>query len=171
MDESLLGAGQLVAESGEGATVPAPVDLSRITEALLAWKQACKKRVCCPDGQSLSPMDEMMWFATPTETYVAVASGTLTPILEANPMRVGFVVSVSLGPGDAQITTNAQNPLDGVSGLTLSATLAQPLVILQRDLGPLAQVAWYATCAGATASAFLTIIEIVLRAWPEGKNG
>lgn len=151
-----------------------PVD---IAGALRNLKSRCKRR-CRPGEYVMSPMDENMYFDTPTETlFQPLPHPVIIPVASANPMRVGLMFSCT--EQDVCVVTTVNPPaLNGAGngqGLTVGCNGGagsfgvNPVVLLQRDFGPLVTMAWFAFLnSGALGS--LTVWEIVLREWPQQAN-
>lgn len=111
----------------------------------------------------LAPWEEIVYFDTPKTTVITLsAAQTWEQIAPANPQRValfiGSVQGVNVSPDS---TISAQS-----GGIPLGST-TPPILLTEASHGPLCTMAWYAS---GNLSAVVTVIEVVLRHWPEGQQ-
>lgn len=130
-------------------------------EAKNKWLASMEARVRDPEKfpTAMAPWDEQVYFQAVRETtYVTVITGT-QQVAQADSMRVGIVFSLG-GTDPCRLSTNPTITLS--SGITLSQGV-NPFVVLQKDLGNLCQIEWYALLSGMSR---LTVVEIRLREFP-----
>lgn len=111
----------------------------------------------------LAPWEEITYFKTPTVTVTAMTSATSwVEIAKANPQRVLMLIHTEA----ATIVAVSPDATLRSGGLIVTDTLP-PLEISEAKYGPLATMAWYAQ---GDLGVNVTVIEVVLRQWPEDQQ-
>lgn len=109
----------------------------------------------------LPPWRETSYFNVPTVTTFNLSGSAPTQLAQPNINRVALLISANAGnyvlPGEEPVTQNVGLPV----GPNVPA-----LCITEAQYGPLAQLAWWAA-GGGTGTGIATVIEVVLREWPE----
>lgn len=109
----------------------------------------------------MPPWEAFKWFDTPVETLVALAAPPAwTKVAAHNVRRVGIYFAL---PGAANVQVSTKQGVAGTGFLLTSAV--NPLIFRHQADGVLTQVEWYAQPSPGTS---LSVIEVLLRAWPGG---
>lgn len=112
----------------------------------------------------LSPRDTFGLFNAPKVSSVLWGPG-VTQLVGENPDRVCLVL---VNTGTAVFNVSPEASVATNSGLSLSAAGGQ-VTWVNRDHGPLSQVAWFANITGPGGRAL--IIEVVLERYPAPGTG
>jgi hypothetical protein len=116
----------------------------------------------------MAPWDELNYFDLPLVTNYALTAGAkATQILEPNPMRVAFLIGMSLvssgtfvaiGPNTFPLTT---------AGFLIGNS-QQPLTITQAQHGSLCACAWYAQALPGNTD--VIVAEVTMSKWPHSED-
>jgi hypothetical protein len=112
---------------------------------------------------TMSPWEALRWFQPPQVTHVTLPDGAVHQIIEANPQRVALIIADSAVTGRLSVSIDLVT--QGAFGIPL--TTANPyLVLLQSQLGPIVQAAWFGVTSLAPTD--VLIMECLLKDWPQG---
>jgi hypothetical protein len=132
--------------------------LDQAAERWLASMQARRRRSLRPP-RILSPMDELTYFELPKMSVVNIGGVGSTQIVGNEPRRVVLILSC---PAGSPIFVSPRDEGGTQFGLTLSNTTL-PLILNQKDHGPLTQVTWFGetTAVGAVVH----VVEVLIAHW------
>ena len=114
---------------------------------------------------SLSPWEEFHFFRPPVLTTGVQVSSTSPQLLVSRDVhRVILAISYESGTGSIGVGPEAGNKTPLLSGLNLNSAAPQ-MWLMQRNHGPLPQLAWYGKASGP--GLFVCTLEVHLNEWPE----
>jgi len=135
--------------------------MTMLDESARRWLASLEERQRKKSSRQLAPWDENTWFQAIKETaIVGPAVGTAARVLAADPMRIAVIFSPGSG---LAVQVSTVSSINAASGIMVSAT-GSPLIITQKDFGPLCTAEWFAF---QPVGASLNILEIALRDWPQ----
>lgn len=112
----------------------------------------------------MAPWDEQQLFDTPVTSLINVPPGSQI-LVGADPNRVVLIIQ-GIEINFVGVFPSPNDPaLPGVVGLMTNQSM-QPIILLQKDHGPLAQVTWGVTNNNAVG-VNVSVIEVRLRVWTE----
>lgn len=112
----------------------------------------------------MAPWEEYQYWDTPTSSFVTCPASAVTQLCARDTRRTCVILAVSAGGGSVAVSTNQNMVVGGTQGINLQPGQS-PLILTQKDHGPLAQEAWY--CVPLAAPQQMTVVEAFLRKWPE----
>jgi hypothetical protein len=111
----------------------------------------------------MSPWAELEWFDFPLTSTFTFNNTTAPIVAVSNQRRVALLFS-NLTSNQCVILPGAI-PVPGTAAGMIVVNSTLPVVFVQKEHGPLAQVEWSATGLGAGMTT-LSVIEVLLKAWP-----
>lgn len=112
---------------------------------------------------TLPPWDASIYFFLPVQSVISIAAGTV-PLVPANPNRVGLLIGCSAGPN----ATVGVNPAPAMGEGIPVNNLTPPLYITHEHWGSLVQAEWF--LSAPIIGGVVTVIEVILRDWPNATN-
>lgn len=109
--------------------------------------------------RKLPPWEEIQFFNDPVVT-VLPAPHAGVQVVAANPQRVVLVLSCATA-GNAQLAPFVSTLTQG--GIALDSS-TPTIIITEKDHGPLCTCAWFSVILMAVP---LTVVEVILRQWPD----
>lgn len=141
-------------------TAPAPAGLSYPGAAPPAGGMYASVPSVVP--RKLSPQEEVTYFLLPVHSSWTPSKIAWTPLIQQDSRRISVIWTTT---GQCFLTTD---PSQTINQSGIFVTSAQPLVITEKEFGPLASLPWFGSTSASAVLPILFSTEILLREWPEG---